>query len=489
MFSLAGLIEFSFARPSDFLLFPKMSQRAEDQHPNHLLPMETIFSSEDSDKSTPSLVCEARIHWYSRLFCMLNDTLVVKFSPVFFASVMGTGISSNILYDFPFPATWLKVCGIIMSVVCLSLFLSLTTIMLFALYRNGKLWSHIHRDPVDAPAMGCFVMGYITLVNMLHALTGKSWIIAVWVLWWVAVFGAVYTAFLTFFFSAMGKHRKTENSIKPANISLVSLLPVVALNVAATSGGIACRDLPSLDMKIITMVVSFIMWAIAMTLAFIVLSVNFWRMFVHKIPSSRQVFTMFLPIGFLGQGAYAILLFGRNCVDLILANSGDVAHSSYTSYLHEAANSNNQDLSNLPMILSTALLVTSTMFAASFMAFGYFFTFLAFASVLSKVYPFARKPNVQLIYNGAQGNFIQRQFSGFFRFNRGFWSMTFPLGTMSLCNGEIYNLYNGLEAFRYISAIYAGITICITLGCLCGVIYRIVKIITRAIRQVTPKGN
>lgn len=473
-----------------------MSQRSEVEHPNmpmpmpnHLLPMqlETIFSSEESDKSPPPLVGEARVHWYSRLFCMLDDTMVVKFSPVFFASVMGTGISSNIMYDFPFPATWLRVCGIIMSVVCLSLFLSLTTIMLFALYRNGKLWSRIHRDPVMAPTMGCFVMGYITLVNMLHSLTKKSWIIAVWVLWWVAVFGAVYTAFLTFFFSVVGKHRKTENSIKPVNISLVTLLPVVALNVAATSGGITCPDLPSLHMKIITMVVSFIMWAIAMILAFIVLSVNFWRMFVHKIPGSGQVFTMFLPIGFLGQGAYAILLFGRNCVDLILANSSNVAHSSYTSYLHEAANSNNQDLSNFPMILSTALLVTTTIFAASVMAFGYFFTFLAFASVLSKIHPFARKPNVEHIYNRAQGNFIQREFSGFLRFNRGFWSMTFPLGTMALCNGEIYNLYNGLEAFRYIGAIYAGITICITLGCLCGVIYRFVKMVTRAMRPVTPK--
>lgn len=335
--------------------------------------------------------------------------------------------------------------------------------------------------------MGCFVMGYITLVNMLHALTEKSWIYAVWVLWWVSVFASVYTSFLTFFFSVVGKHRKSENSMNTANISLAFLLPVVTLTVAASSGGVICPDLPHLNLKIITLVVSFIMWAIAVTLAFIVVTINFWRMFVHKIPPSGQVFTMFLPIGFLGQGGYAILLFGRNCVELILENSSNVAHLLYTSFLHEAANSNNQNLSNLPVILATALLATSTMFAACLMSFGYFFTFLAFASVLSKMHPFAKKPNAQHIYNGAQGNFIQRGFSGFLRFNRGFWSMTFPLGTMSLCNSEVYNMYHGLAAFRYISAIYACILICITLGCFCGVIYKFVRMVMMAMHPVKSK--
>lgn len=442
---------------------------------------------DSNNTNSPTFVCDDQPSWLSRLFFMLNEKLVVNFTPVFFASVMGTGICSNILYNFPFPAKWLQVCGIIFSVVCLVLFLSLTALMIFALYKDSHLWYRIHRDPVHAPAMGCFVMGFITLVNMLHSLTEKSWIYAVWVLWWVAVFGSVYTAFLTFFFSVVGKHRKRENVLKTSNISLAFLLPVVTLTVCAALGGSICPDLPKLNMKITTMVLSFVMWAIAVILAFIVVLVNFWRMFVHKIPATGQVFTMFLPIGFLGQGAYAILLFGRNCVGIIMENSNNVASSSYTSFLHEAANSHNQDLSNLPVILSTALLATSTMFAASLMAFGYFFTFLAFASVLSKMQPFARKPNTQHIYDGTEGNIVQRLFSGFLRFNRGFWSMTFPLGTMSLCNGEMYNLYKGMEAFRYISTIYACILISITLGCLCGVAYNFVKMVITSMRPATSK--
>lgn len=469
-----------------------MSQAVDIQHPDHeILPIQLeakLYSdSLNSKRTTTPTLCEDKRTWQGRLFCMLNKKLVVNFTPAFFASVMGTGVSANILYNFPFPATWLKVCGIISGVIGLSLFISLTLIMLLALYQDRSLWNRIHRDPAHAPAMGCFVMGYITLVNMLHALTEKSWIYAVWVLWWVSVFASVYTSFLTFFFSIVGKHRKSENSMKTANISLAFLLPVVTLTVSAASGGIICPDLPHLNFKIITLVVSFIMWAIAVTLAFIVVTINFWRMFVHKIPSSGQVFTMFLPIGFLGQGGYSILLFGRNCVELILENSSNVADLSYTSFLHEAANSSSQDLSNLPVILATALLATSTMFAATLMGFGYFITFLAFASVLSKMYPFAKKPNAQHIYNGAQGNFIQREFSGFLRFNRGFWSMTFPLGTMSLCNSELYDMYHGLAAFRYISVIYACILICVTLGCLCGVIYKFVRMVMLAMHPVKSK--
>lgn len=412
-----------------------------------------------------------------RCRAVFHKKLVAGFNPQFFASVMGTGISANIMYKFPFPARWLEICGLIVATAALVLFLLLTLIFVVALYQDPKLWTKIHRDVSHAPAMGCFVMGFVTLVNMLHSITGKLWIYAVWVLWWIAVAGSFYTSFLTFYLSLISKHRKRHNYTAASTISMAYLLPVVTLTVAASVGGALNPDLPRVNMKIITMVVSFIMWAIAVVLAFIVVAVNFWRLFVYKVPATGQVFTMFLPIGFLGQGAYAILLFGQNCVEIILDHTSTVSTSSYTSFLHEAASARNVDLSGFPLILSTALLTTSTMFAASLMAVGYLFTFLAFASLLSKMQPFANKPDPRHIYAVTNGNFIQRALTGFLRFNRGFWSMTFPLGTMALCNGQIYKLYNGLEAFRYISAIYSVVLFVITLGCLSGVIYNSIKVV------------
>lgn len=452
----------------------------------HKIPSEdAIFDDgQCSGKSSlPTLAVDESPSFAARLWHIVDEKLIGGFSPAFYASVMGTGISGNILYGFPFPAHWLKVCGVIMATVALVLFILLTVVFGLALRKDSQLWSKIHRDPAQAPGMGCLVMGYLTLIFMLNSLAGKSWSYAVWVLWWIATFMSVYTSFLTFFFSVMGKHRKRANVLDTANISLTFLLPVVTLTVAASAGGVITPNMPHVNMKIITMVVSFIMWAIAVTLAFIVVAVNFWRLFVHKIPATGQVFSMFLPIGFLGQGAFAILLFGRNCVELILDHSGDVAESAYTSFLHGAAK--HHDLSQLPVILATALLTVSTLLAMMLMSFGFFFTYLAFASLLLKMQPFARKPNPQHIYARVDGNFIQRSLSGLLRFNRGFWSMTFPLGTMALCNGEMYKLWNGMEAFRYISAIYAVVVFIVTLGCLSGVVYNVIKLVKSAMRAPT----
>lgn len=65
--------------------------------------------------------------------------------------------------------------------------------------------------------------------------------------------------------------------------------------------------------------------------------------------------------------------------------------------------------------------------------------------------------------------------------------MTFPVGTMVLANGEIYSLFNGMEAFRYISVIYAVVVIIVTLGCLCGVLYNIGKAIKFAFSPLRQK--
>lgn len=448
-------------------------------------PQTEVFDDgQCSGNSLPTLTSDNPGSTMARIWNTFNAKLVKGFTPVFYASVMGTGISGNILYAFPFPARWLQICGIIMATVALLLYILLTAIFALAIYRDSHLWYRIHRDPMQAPAMGCFVMGFITLVTMLNSLA-PNWPYAVWVLWWIATFMSVYTSFLTFYFSVVGKHRKRANIMETANISLTFLLPVVTLTVSASAGGAITPNLPTLKMKITTMVVSFVMWAIAVILAFIVVAVNFWRLFVHKIPATGQVFSMFLPIGFLGQGAYAILLFGRNCTELILDNSQNVAKSAYTSFLHDTAA--NQNLDQLPIVLATALLAVSTLFAMMLMSFGYFFTYLAFASLLSKMQPFARKPNKQHIYDGVNGNCIQKALSGLLRFNRGFWSMTFPLGTMALCNTELYRLYNGLEAFRYLGAIYAVILFIITLGCLTGVIYNVFKLVVQATRPAPAK--
>lgn len=411
-----------------------------------------------------------------KLWEHIDARLISGFTPAYYASVMGTGISANILYNFEFPAHWLRVCGVIFAVVSLTFFLVLLALWVVALARNRDLFFRIHCDTAMAPFVGCFVMGFTSLVMFLNAVAGEQWPTALWVLWWICTVLSFYAGFLTFFLSTIGKHRKSNNKLDASKISMTFLLPVVTLTVSSSCGELVTPHLHTTQQKITTMVVSFVMCAIAVVLAFIVVLVNFWRLFVHKIPNTAQVLTLFLPIGFLGQGAFAILLFGRNCVQLLMLNKDSVASSPYLSFLGIAGPLTAADASNVYIMMSTAIMTVCAVNALTLISFGYFFTFIALTSTFSKMLPFAKKPNPALVYTPAESRTHKRFYIGFLRFHRGFWSMTFPLGTMALANNQLYSIFNGFEAFRYIGAIYACILILITIICLCGVVYRAVVI-------------
>lgn len=426
--------------------------------------------------------------WRRRLGRKLHRQLVAGFHPAYFAAVMGCGMSANLLYNFPFPARWLQVCGCIVAVVALGIFVVLNGLFLAALQHDRSLFARIHCDRTCAPFMGCHVMAFTTLVTFLHAVAGPAWTTAVYVLWWIATVASFYTAFVTFFLSTIGKSKRAEKRMDTSNLTMAYLLPVVTLTVSASCGCVIAPDLASLNLVIVTSLVCFVMWAIAVVLGFIIVTVNFWRLFIHRVPVTGQVFTMFLPIGYLGQGAYAIMLFGRNCSQLLLEHSArDVAASPYTSFLHETATKHSVDLSTFNLVLATSVTVVCTLAALTLMAFGYFFTFLAFASVLSKIAPFARHPSEIHIYQTDSTNWVKRRLVGLPRFQRAFWSMTFPIGTIALANVEMYHLFEGLKTFRYLSVIYACITIVVTLGCLVGVVYRGVNMVLSSRMEEAPE--
>ncbi|QBM86151.1 Tellurite resistance protein TehA [Metschnikowia aff. pulcherrima] len=453
------------------------------------LPGPDLYTHDTSGGELTVLTKTADLTWLQRVKNDLRTRFIDGFTPVFFASVMGTGMSANLLYNFPYPAHWLQVCGIIMALVGLLIFIVLSTFFALALISRPGLFSKIHRDPALAPAMGCFVMGYTTLITFLHGVLGRRWIIGVWVLWWIVVFGSFYTSIVTFYFSLMAKHRRSKNIIEHASLSMQYLLPVVTLTVAASLGGIITADLPATRDKIATMVVTLVMWAIAMLLASIIVTINFWRIFVHKIPHSGQVLTMFLPIGFVGQGAYAILLFAQNSLELLLSHHSVVADSAYVSFLGQTALKNDVATTDLALIMSTAIMVVCALVAFMLMAFGFLLTVFAYMALFSKMAPFAKKRNHAFLYSTQSSLRLKRIFVGLMRFQRGFWLMTFPIGTMSLATHHFYSLYHGFSAFRVVATIYAMLVIITTLGCLVGVVYRGVTICTRAIDRGEKAGN
>ncbi|KAK6457515.1 putative malate permease [Scheffersomyces xylosifermentans] len=389
---------------------------------------EIALAAED-DSSSSSTKTEVLKPFATRLKEMLFREFIEKFVPAYFGCILGVGISANILYNFPYPSHWLRICGLIMFGITVVFFLVCTVSCIIGCCYYPERIAMYHIHPMHSVFMAVYVMGFITIINFIHYLVGESHSIFVWSLWWIAVFMSVYNACIIFFFTFISKF------IKPTTIEhmhSIAILPVVTLAVVSSSGHLLTNYLHSVDHKVITEVISFICWSICVVMGAAFSPIYFARLLLHKLPSTPLILTNLLPIGLFGQCSYSIFLFGVNMSNLIPDR-----------------------------MVGTSILVSCGLFATVLAAFGYFMTFLGTASILSKVKPFAKNPNPEFTTK-----------HGFLIWHKGFWAMNFPLGTMCLASGEIGKGVIGnypLLFFKILACIYAVVLFLITLGNLLGV--------------------
>lgn len=346
---------------------------------------------------------------------MMRNLYVKNFHPVWFVSIMGTGISSAVLYNFPYEAYWLKVCGVIMFGITTFLLGLLTAIFILnmILYPHGWVDNYLLNINNNV-FLGCYAMGFESWNNMIFNIWPDQAIYLCYVLWWVSNLFSLFTAWIVVF--CLVKSTKIQYD----TINATLLLPVVPLTVVASTGGLIYPKLPEV-LKVSTLVISFLYWSNSIALSFIITSVYFHKLFIFKIPMKPAVFTSFVPIGFLGQGAFGIQLFGSNFLTHQLGLAAPAA---------SPANEN--------FIIGTAIKYVCVFVAVFLETFGFFMTFIAVVSCVSY---------------------------GFINPHKGWWAMTFPLGTMALSTNETYKLMHW-PAFRVISAMYSVALIVITIVCL-----------------------
>jgi len=52
---------------------------------------------------------------------------------------------------------------------------------------------------------------------------------------------------------------------------------------------------------------SYVLWGMGMLTSFLILALYFHRLTIHHLPDAEVAFSSFLPLGPLGQGAFACL--------------------------------------------------------------------------------------------------------------------------------------------------------------------------------------
>ncbi|CAE6383364.1 unnamed protein product [Rhizoctonia solani] len=245
---------------------------------------------------------------------------IKNFSPVWFAVTMGTGAVSSLLHSFPYGSQpvlhGFGVAILILNVCLFGLFCVLSGIRYI---RYPEIFSSMYKHPVQSLYLGCFPMGFSTLINAsLNAHQtyglGDNFLYALWGLWWLdsIVALAVYFSML---YIMVTRH---DHSLKA--LTAVWLLPAVTPIVPATTGALLARAiLPhSISHTTITLFVATILLFLGLGITFMILPLYMLRLVTEGLPPSPMIISMFLPVGPCGQGGVAFVVIGKVFAEMAL---------------------------------------------------------------------------------------------------------------------------------------------------------------------------
>ncbi|WP_454851339.1 TDT family transporter [Rhizobium binxianense] len=234
--------------------------------------------------------------------------MLLHFTPNWFATTMGTGILAVCLGQFPH-ARLLFQAGETLWFVNIALFAMLACLYLGKWVRHPRAALLAFDHPVVSMFLGCIPMGLATIVNgfLIFGVPafGEGAITVAEALWWIdaalAVLAGLAIPFAMF--------TRQDHAIE--QMSAVWLLPVVASEVAAASGGLLLPHLAG-GAQLQVLVVSYVLWSCSVPLALGILVILFLRMALHKLPPAGMAATSFLALGPIGTGALGLLLFAAN---------------------------------------------------------------------------------------------------------------------------------------------------------------------------------
>jgi C4-dicarboxylate transporter/malic acid transport protein len=252
--------------------------------------------------------------------------IVRQFTPNWFTVTMGTGVLALALNQF---------VGAIPGLHWIALALWAFNIVLFALF--GALYTarwifhfddarRIFAHPVASMFFGAIPMGLVTIINGLVVfgipLWGQAALSVAYALWWIDVAMSVACGLLIPFFMFTRQDHSMEK------MTAVWLLPIVAAEVAAASGGLLVPDLP-VSQGYDVLLLSYVLWAMSVPLAMSILVILVLRLALHKLPEREMAVSGWLALGPIGTGALGLVLLGGDAPQVFaaagLGSVGDVA--------------------------------------------------------------------------------------------------------------------------------------------------------------------
>ena len=232
--------------------------------------------------------------------------VIRQFTPNWFAATMGTGVLALALAQLP-----VHIPGVHAFAEGLWLFNIGLFILFSVLY--GARWmlyfdeaQRIFGHSTVSMFFGTIPMGLATIINGFLVFGVPRWgegmVQVAEVLWWIDVAMAlgcgVLIPYLMF--------TRQDHSID--QMTAVWLLPVVAAEVAAASGGLLAPYLSDTVTQFHVLITSYVLWAFSVPVAFSILTILILRMALHKLPHESMAASSWLALGPIGTGALGLLL-------------------------------------------------------------------------------------------------------------------------------------------------------------------------------------
>ena len=240
------------------------------------------------------------------------------FTPNWFAATMGTGVLALALAQLP-----LRIPGLHLLAEGLWLF----TIGLFVVFSAAYAarWimffdeaRRIFGHSTVSMFFGTIPMGLATIINgfLLFGVPrwGEGVVQLAELLWWLDVaLSLACGVLIPYMMFTRQEHRIDQ-------MTAVWLLPVVAAEVAAASGGLLAPHLVDAHSQLVMLVTSYVLWAFSLPVAFSILTILLLRMALHKLPHESMAASSWLALGPIGTGALGMLLLGADAPAIFAAN-------------------------------------------------------------------------------------------------------------------------------------------------------------------------
>lgn len=244
--------------------------------------------------------------------------MIRQFTPNWFAATMGTGVLALALAQLPvqIPGLHAVAEGLWLFNIGLFILFSLLYGARWVLYFDEA--RRIFGHSTVSMFFGTIPMGLATIINgfVLFGVArwGSDMVQVAHVLWWLDV--AMSLAFGVMIPYMM--FTRQDHSID--QMTAVWLLPVVAAEVAAASGGLLAPHLTDPVMQFHVLITSYVLWAFSVPVAFSILTILMLRMALHKLPHENMAASSWLALGPIGTGALGMLLLGADSPAIFAAN-------------------------------------------------------------------------------------------------------------------------------------------------------------------------